>query len=156
MGRFHAENPGDLIRVARLDAGLTQSKLAQLAGLQQPSLAQMEAGTRNISPDMLERVLKAADYRPSIALAQHFDAIMATAARHGLRNLRVFGSVARGQDGFNSDIDLLATPDEGTDLFDLGLFIEECRQITGFPIDVIVDTHFSELSDDLIREAVPL
>lgn len=54
MGRFQAQNPGELIREARLDAGLTQTQLARRAGLRQPSLAQMESGSRNVSEEMLD------------------------------------------------------------------------------------------------------
>lgn len=156
MARFHVENPGALIRSARLDAGLTQSELADCAGLRQPSLAQMESGVRNVSDEMLERVLKAADYRPSIALAQHFDQILTAAAKRGLRNVRVFGSVARGEDGFDSDIDLLVTPDAGVDLFDLALFIDDVQRLTGFPVDAVVDNGPRPPGWEVKREAIPL
>lgn len=156
MARFHAENPGELIRSARLDAGLTQSELADRAGLRQPSLAQMESGVRNVSDEMLERVLKAADYRPSIALTQHFDQILTAAAKCGLRNVRVFGSVARGEDGFDSDIDFLVTPDVGVDLFDLALFIDDVQRLTGFPVDAVVDNGPQPPGWEVKREAIPL
>lgn len=122
--------------------------------MRQPSLAQMETGRRNVSPEMLERVLKAADYRPSLALERTFDLIRTAAAQLGLRDVRVFGSVARGEDGFASDIDLLVTPDDGVDLFDLALFGEEVREITGFPADVIVDSGNFPPGWDIKREAV--
>lgn len=63
MVRFSTTQPGRLIRRARLDAGLPQSELASRAGISQPSLAQMKKGTRTPSDEMLERVLRAADYR---------------------------------------------------------------------------------------------
>ncbi|WP_231444735.1 helix-turn-helix domain-containing protein [Brevibacterium zhoupengii] len=156
MGRFHAENPSELIREARLDAGLTQAELARRAGLRQPSLAQMESGTRNVSEEMLDRVLEAADYRPSLALERNFNAVRKAASRRGLRNVRVFGSVARGEDNFNSDIDLLVTPDKGTTLFDLALFGEDVRTITGFTTDVIVDDGPFPSGWQALREAVPV
>lgn len=156
MGRFHTENPGELIRAARRDAGLTQSELARRAGLRQPSLAQMESGARNVSEDMLERVLEAADYRPSLAVAQYFDEILTCASARGLRNVRVFGSVARGEDGFDSDIDLLVTPDRGVDLFDLALFIDDIQKLTGFPVDAVVDNGPQPPGQDVQREAIAL
>lgn len=154
MARFQTQEPGELIRSARLDAGLTQAALARRAGLRQPSLAQMETGARNVSSDMLERVLRAADYRPSVALERSFASIRNLASEMGLRNVRVFGSVARGEDGFESDIDLLVTPDEGIDLFDLALFGEEVRRITGFRADVIVDNGPFPPGWDVLQEAV--
>lgn len=156
MGRFHAENPGELIREARLDAGLTQAELAQRAGLRQPSLAQMESGNRTVSSDMLERVLKAADYRPNLALVHTFHLIRKAAAKRGLRNVRVFGSVARGEDGYDSDVDLLVSPDEGVTMFDIANFGDDVHQITGFPADVIVDNGTFPPHWTVLNEAVPV
>lgn len=156
MGRFNSDNPGALIREARLDLGITQTELARRAGLSQSSLAQMESGKRNVSSDMLERVLKAADYRPSVALELAFEPIREEGERLGLRNLRVFGSVARGDDRFDSDIDFLATPDEGVTLFELALFGERVRQITGFPADVVVDDGPVPPGWEALQEALPV
>lgn len=139
MARFDITRAADLIRAARIDAALTQAELAGRAGLRQPSLAQMESGRRSVSNEMLERVLRAADYRPSLPLAAHATEIRDAAVRHGLREVRVFGSVLRGEDAFDSDIDLLVTADDDTDLFDLALFSEDVRRLTGFPVDVVAD-----------------
>jgi len=51
--------------------------------------------------------------RPSESVQHHRDALLALSARHGLHNVRVFGSAARGEDRDGSDLDLLvdATPD---------------------------------------------
>lgn len=156
MGRFHAENPGELIREARRDAGLTQTELARRAGLRQPSLAQTESGARNVSGEMLDRVLEAADYRPSLAIARYSDKIRTIAASRGIRNVRVFGSVARGEDGIDSDIDFLVTPDDAVDLFDLALFIDEVQRLTGFPVDVVLDKGQQTPGWDAKREAIAL
>lgn len=149
-------NAGDLIRRARLDAGLTQSELARRSGVSQPSLAQMESGTRTASDDMLERVLRAADYRPSLPLAAFADEITALAALRGIARVRVFGSTVRGEDHFDSDIDLLVSPGPGADLFDLALFSDDVRALTGFPVDVVADTGESPTLAAVAREAVPL
>lgn len=156
MGRFDVTRAGELIRRARLDAGFTQAELARRAGLRQPSLAQMESGTRSVSDAMLERVLRAADYRPSLPLAEHAEAIVAAAEQRGLTNVRVFGSTARGEDGYESDIDLLVTAGPTTDLFDLALFTDEVRRLTGFPVDVIADNSRAPSLQDAELEAVPL
>ncbi|WP_246490555.1 XRE family transcriptional regulator [Brevibacterium oceani] len=140
MGRFHSDNPGTLIRDARLDLGITQTELAGRAELPETTIAEMESGAMSVSPDMLEHVLRAADYRPNLALKHYYAEIRQEATRRGLRNVRIFGSVARGDDGFDSDIDLLVTPGEGTNAFDIANFVDRVRQITGFPTEVIVDT----------------
>lgn len=156
MARFPVDDAAALIRAARLDAGLTQAALAERAGLRQPSLAQMERGTRAVSEEMLERVLAAADYRPSIPLARHAGEIRAAAAARGLDDVRVFGSVVRGEDGFGSDVDLLVTPAPGADLLDVALFIDEAEALLGFPVDVVSDAALPETLAGLAAEAVPL
>ena len=156
MARFTTTQPGDLIRRARLDAGLTQSELAQRAGVSQPSLAQMEKGTRAASDEMLERVLRAADYRPSLPLADFADQITAIAAQRGIERVRVFGSTVRGEDHFDSDIDLIVSAGPRVDLFDLALFAEEVRALTGFPVDVVTDTADSPQAAEAALEAVAL
>lgn len=156
MARFSTTEPGRLIRRARLDAGLTQSELASRAGVSQPSLAQMEKGTRSPSDDMVERLLRAADYRPSLPLADFADQISAIATKRGIERVRVFGSTVRGEDHFDSDIDLLVTPRPDVDLLDLALFAEEVRVITGFPVDVVADTSDAPRVIEAAREAVAL
>lgn len=156
MARFTTTRPGELIRRARLDAGLTQSELARRAGISQPSLAQMEKGTRSASDEMLERVLRAADYRPSLPLADFAVQITALAAQRGIERVRVFGSTVRGEDHFDSDIDLIVSPGPRVDLFDLALFAEEVRALTGFPVDVVTDTADSPQAAQAALEAVAL
>ncbi len=116
----------------------------------------MESGRRSVSDEMLERVLRAADYRPSIPLAAHADEISASARAHGFANPRVFGSALRGEDTFDSDIDLLVTPAPGTDLFDLALFAAEVEELTGFPVEAVADTSVPDALKSAVREAVPL
>lgn len=116
----------------------------------------MESGKRPVSDEMLERILRAADYRPSIPLAAHADEIISRARAHGLSNLRVFGSALRGEDTFDSDIDLFVTPAPGIDLFDLALFVAEVEALTGFPVEAVADTRVPEVLKDAMREAVPL
>ena len=116
----------------------------------------MEKGTRAASDEMLERVLRAADYRPSLPLADYADQITAIAARRGIERVRVFGSTVHGEDHFDSDIDLLVSPGPRVDLFDLALFAEEVRALTGFPVDVVTDTAVSPQAAEAALEAVAL
>lgn len=116
----------------------------------------MEKGTRAASDEMLERVLRAADYRPSLPLADLADQITAIAAQRGIERVRVFGSTVRGDDHFDSDIDLIVSPGPHVDLFDLALFADEVRVLTGFPVDIVADTGDSPLSAEAALEAVAL
>ena len=75
MRTFPVTEAANLVAHARADAGLTQAALAKRAGVSQPNLAAMESGTRTPSPAMLSRVLRAADYRPSVAVTIHANAM---------------------------------------------------------------------------------
>ena len=158
MGRFRTDDAPALIRAARLDAGLSRVQLAQRAGLNENEsvLTQVESGARAVSDELLEVVLRAAGYRPSLPLAMQADKILACAESHGLSNLRVFGSSVRGEDDFDSDIDLLVTPSTSTDLFDLALFVDDVERLTGFPTDVVSDSPLPVQLTAAAREAVPL
>lgn len=57
-------------------------------------------------------------------------------ARHGAGEVRVFGSVARGEDRADSDIDLLVELEEGRTLLDLERLQVELADLLGGPVDV--------------------
>lgn len=158
MSRFDPDRAASLIAAARADAGLTQTELAGRVGISQPNLATMESGSRKPSADMLRRILEAADFRPSVAVSLRAPDIAAAALRHGLSNVRLFGSVIRGDDHFDSDIDVFVTAPTGAGLFPLAALASEVEEITGFPADVIADESASrtELGERLLGEAVPL
>jgi hypothetical protein len=65
------------------------------------------------------------------------DALVAAAYSHGVSNLQVFGSVARGEEGPNSDLDLLADFPPGMGLFGLGRLRTDLEAIIDAPVDVI-------------------
>ena len=57
-----------LVREARKRAGLTQSALAQRAGVAQSTVARIESGVRRPSTDMVERLVRAAGFEIRVAL----------------------------------------------------------------------------------------
>ena len=75
--------------------------------------------------------------RPSQALLQHRDAVRRAAGRYRVSNPRVFGSVLRGEDTDDSDLDLLVDPLPGATLFDLGGLQDELEQLLGLQVDVL-------------------
>ncbi len=84
-------------------------------------------------------------------------AIVESAARHGARNVRVFGSWARGTATPESDLDLLVELARGRDLFDLVALKHEIEAETGRRVDVVTEMSLSPyLRDDVLREAVAL
>lgn len=137
--RFDPAHAAALVAAARADRQMSQTELARAAGMSQPNVAAIEAGRRTVSAEVLQRLLRAADYRPSIPLEKSADAIVAAGERYGIRDIRVFGSIAHGADHFASDIDLLARVDHGRGYFDIAMFQNVVEALTGFPVDVVVD-----------------
>ena len=67
------------------------------------------------------------------------DAILRIASNHGARNVRVFGSVARGDDGPASDIDFLVKMDDDRSLLDLVGLSQELEVLLQRRVDVLTD-----------------
>ena len=95
--------------------------------------------------------------KPSLALADHRDALRDLSARHTVRNPRIFGSVARGEDGENSDLDLLVDYSSSTTLLRLAELQIEAEALLGVRVDVrtLEDLPF-RIRDSVLREARPL
>ena len=93
--------------------------------------------------------------RPSTALQTHREAIRAIALRHRVTNVRVFGSVVRGDDTNDSDLDLLVEPTSETTMMDIGAIRYELKELLGIPVDVLtpraIPDHFRAL---VLQEAV--
>jgi uncharacterized protein len=85
------------------------------------------------------------------------DDIKRIAARHGAYNLRVFGSVARGEAGPESDIDILIDVGPTTSSwFPAGLILD-LEDLLGRRVEVITEKALNpELRDHVLREAIPL
>ncbi len=84
-------------------------------------------------------------------------AVMNLAAIHGGKNVRVFGSVARGQGDSESDIDLLVKMEEGRSLLDLSALISDLRELLGVKVDVVSEEGlYWLLRRRLLKEARPL
>lgn len=74
--------------------------------------------------------------RPSDILRRRHDEVRAVIARYPVRNPRLFGSVARGDDGDESDLDLLVEPLETASLFDIAGLELELRDLLGIRVEV--------------------
>ena len=129
---------GALLRQARKRASLSQVDLAARASVTQSVISAYESGQRQPSIPALARLVDAAGFELTLGLRQppgrlrrlsgpvgrrvrrHRKDLVAAAAAHGISNLRVFGSVARGEDRPDSDVDLLADFPPGLSLFGLG------------------------------------
>lgn len=79
------------------------------------------------------------------------------AAAHGARNVRVFGSVPRGEANAGSDLDLLVDMTAGRSLFDLVALSDELEEALGIDVDVVTEGSLSPyLRDRIMAEAVAL
>jgi predicted nucleotidyltransferase len=67
------------------------------------------------------------------------DEILAVAVRHGARNVRVFGSAARGEASPVSDIDLLVDFEPGRTLLDQVALIADLKELLGRDVDVVTE-----------------
>lgn len=83
--------------------------------------------------------------------------VLRLARKHGARDLRVFGSVRRGQATADSDLDLLVKFDEGADLFDQLRLERELGCLLGRRVDVVTEAGLHPLvKPQVLYEAVPL
>ena len=72
-------------------------------------------------------------------LKEKREEILRIAAVHGARNLRVFGSVARGEADESSDIDLLVDMEPGRSLLDLAALFSDLSDLLGRKVDVVTE-----------------
>lgn len=143
---------GTLLRQARREAGLPQIELASRAGVTQSVISAYESGHRQPSLPTLAALVDAAGYELVVRvrrLPRRLSVlsgplgrrlrrdVVAAAAAHGVSNLRVFGSVARGQDRPDSDVDLLVDVPAGMGLLGLGRVADELEEILGARVDLV-------------------
>jgi uncharacterized protein len=146
---------GGLIRQARNRAGLSQAELAVQAGVTQSVISAYESGQRQPSIPALARLIEAAGFELALGVRRqprrlrrmsgpvgrrvrrHRHDLIAAAAAYGIQNLRVFGSVARGEDRPDSDVDLLADLPPGLGLFGLGRAEADLEAILGTRVELI-------------------
>jgi len=85
------------------------------------------------------------------------DEILRIASRHGAHNVRVIGSVARGEETDESDIDLLVDLDSGRSLLDHAALMLELEGILERKVDVATERGLKpRVRERILREAVPL
>jgi len=90
-------------------------------------------------------------------LKEKREEIIRIAATHGARNVRVFGSVVRGEADDTSDVDLLVTLEPGTTLLDHAALILELEELLGCKVDVASDRGLRpRVKERVLSEALPL
>jgi len=85
------------------------------------------------------------------------DDILRVAAQHGARNVRVFGSVARGEADDASDVDFLVEMEPGRSLLDLGGLQVDFESLLGRRVDVVTVRGLkARIRNTVLTEAVPV
>ena len=83
--------------------------------------------------------------------------ILRIAIKRGASNVRIFGSIARGEADAESDIDLLVDLEPGRSLFDLGGLLMDLQDLLGHKVDVVTEKGLRErIREHVLKEAVPL
>lgn len=149
------ESAGALLRRTRVRAQLSQAELALRAGVTQSVISAYESGHRQPALPTLAALIEAADHEMVIDIRPKAGALskmtgpvgqlvrrkrldlIAAAAAHGVKNLRVFGSVARGAERPDSDLDLLADLPPRMGLFGLGRVQTDLEAIVGRRVDLV-------------------
>jgi predicted nucleotidyltransferase/DNA-binding XRE family transcriptional regulator len=165
-----------MIREARRRARLSQADLARRAGVAQPVISAYESDRREPSLVTLTKLIEATGYRLAVELVpgprqllglpdtrlgrrlrRHRRAVVDIAGRRGARNMRVFGSVARGEDGDASDVDLLVDLDEGVGVVSLAGLRRELAELLGVDVDVVPAVALKPgIRDEVLAEAIAL
>lgn len=176
MRDTESDSAGTVLRRARHQAHLSQADVARRAGVAQSVVSAYESGRREPSVRTLGRLVAATGHRLVIELEpkpevpaglpdtplgrrlrQRRKAVLACAGRYGATNVRVFGSVARGEDRPDSDVDLVVDLAPRTGLFELGILKRELSQVLGVPVDVAPsDGLRPQVRAAVEREGVPL
>jgi predicted nucleotidyltransferase len=90
-------------------------------------------------------------------LSENRQEILALAQQYGAKNVRVFGSVARGEDNEQSDIDFLVEMEPTRSLFDLGGFMMALQELLECSVDVVAEDGLKmRIRERVLQEAVAL
>jgi predicted nucleotidyltransferase/DNA-binding XRE family transcriptional regulator len=159
----------DTILDARRRSGLTQAELGARARVAQSVVSAYESGSRQPGVEMIRKLVNAAGFELTLGLTRRHRSrlqrlvdsnrrdLVTALTNLGASNIRVFGSVARGDDGPDSDIDLLVDVDNSTGLFALGTMRSTAEAILGNSVDVVPANSLKpDAADRILSEAVPL
>lgn len=90
-------------------------------------------------------------------LKEKREEILSIAAKHGATNVQIFGSVARGEENADSDVDFLVELESGRSLLDRIALIQDLEDLLGKKVDVATVKGLREyIRDRILSEAVPL
>lgn len=131
---------------AMVAIGTSQRSIAHDLGVSQPAVSQLLRTSECVTQLSPEEALEAA-----------VPVLKDVAAQRGFSDLAVFGSIARGQAGPDSDIDLIVRPPSGAQIGDLVALADTFSTIVGHHVDLITYGGLkARVDDDIRREMVTL
>lgn len=90
-------------------------------------------------------------------LQSNREAILHIAARYGASNVRIFGSVARGEADSESDIDFLVDMEPDRSLLDLSRLLTNLQSLLGYKLDIVTEQGLNDrIRERVLKEAVKL
>jgi len=90
-------------------------------------------------------------------LREKRDRILAITRQHGARNVRVFGSIARGEGKRDSDLDVLVELELGRSLLDIIAIKQDLEDLLNTKVDVVTEAAVSPyIRDQVLRQAISL
>jgi predicted nucleotidyltransferase len=146
----------DRLRLRRNAAGLTQRQLAEASGVKQPLIAAIERGTRQPTETVRHALEAALRVRPSQLLQAAREQVLAAVNAAGGTEVRVFGSVAIGNDQPDSDLDFIVSFPPDADIVTLLTLEEELSELLTVPVDVVSAGSSGPVLERALAEAVPL
>lgn len=85
------------------------------------------------------------------------DDILNLASLHGVASIKIFGSVVRGEERTDSDVDFLVRMENGRSLLDMGGLLMDLQDLLGCKVDVVSENGLrSRIKDRVLHEAMPL
>lgn len=162
-----------LVTRVRGERGMTQADLAARAGTSQSAVARYESGAATPSTATLTRLLRAAGFELEVRLKKTRASDLSTSRAKKIRavrgeinklmknagasNVRIFGSVARGEDNEASDIDFLVDFDTSGGLLPIVKLVSELKELLGESVDVAPSSILkASILENALAEAIPL
>jgi hypothetical protein len=156
-----------IARLAGTGLGSVQRELARMtsAGLlirereghQTYYRANPDSPVINELRDLMRKTAGAADLTVLSSVRSKRNAILAAAAKRGVRNVRLFGSIARGEARPDSDADFLVDLDRGRSLLDLAGLVMDLESLLGRRVDVVTPAGLRpRIRESVLKDARPL
>lgn len=166
----------DVLREARRRARLSQTDVSRRSGIAQSVISAYESGRREPGVHTLTRLVQATGHQLTLNIVPAPDrqlglpdtplgrrlrrrrrSIIEMSAKRGAHNVRVFGSVARGEDTAASDVDFLVDLDSGVGVIALTALKRELTELVGVDVDVVpAETLKARIRAEVLAQAIPL